>query len=596
MTLSVSLSSLACSRSNVRRVKPALEAHRRMVASIRAYGLIEPLVIRRVEDSDHHEVIDGERRLAALRVIYRGEDPKIECTLKKVDADTARAISLSANFTQEHMHPLDEAEAFARLASVDCKGVTEIASEFGVSHGYIRQRMRLAGLAEPIKAGYRVGEIDTGTAEAFASVPMERQMQVWQEVGSKPTSAQHIRTIIEEDWIDAGRAFFDPATLPPSAVTSDLFAERVLIERSAFMEAQQAALTAQRDALTDDGWSEVMVAERSQVQDRLYRMEEPKPAYDAATVQRLQANERRRDELAESECDEEACDALDREEEEIVGDAEVFYDEATKANATVFLLLDPDGRVHTEYRLPRQQAERREAPQAPTSEQLSDGQQAAIYTQEALAVREAVADQPLVIKRLLILALHDKVHAHGLAVRSTTNVTTGCADRGGMCRSDSHDARELARREIDPFAAEHHVDDAEAYRILCDLKPQQLDHLIEVLTVGLITAQAARPTPLIGLLCEGLMVNIREHWRPDASWLAGYKKCQLAHLIGELRGTVYVHAAKQAKKSELVENLAKLFADAASGELEDKELAERVNRWLPISLREAAEAEALAAA
>lgn len=38
---------------------------------------------------------------------------------------------------------------------------------------------------------------------------------------------------------------------------------------------------------------------------------------------------------------------------------------------------------------------------------------------------------------------------------------------------------------------------------------------------GLITGQAARPTPLIQLLREELKVNVRQHWRPDAELLAG---------------------------------------------------------------------------
>ncbi|MDP2325794.1 MAG: hypothetical protein Q8N51_17445 [Gammaproteobacteria bacterium] len=93
------------------------------------------------------------------------------------------------------------------------------------------------------------------------------------------------------------------------------------------------------------------------------------------------------------------------------------------------------------------------------------------------------------------------------------------------------------------------------------------------------------------MLKRDLKVEVRSLWCPDAAWLAGYKKCQLANLFGELRGAAYVHAAKQAKKSELVAALDKLFADAAAGTLEDKELAGRVNQWLPENLREAPTAE-----
>jgi hypothetical protein len=55
--------------------------------------------------------------------------------------------------------------------------------------------------------------------------------------------------------------------------------------------------------------------------------------------------------------------------------------------------------------------------------------------------------------------------------------------------------------------------------------------------------------------------------------------------VVELKGPVHA-PAPETKKSALVEVLAKLFADAAEGKLEDKRLEERVNGWLPSNLRE----------
>jgi hypothetical protein len=56
--------------------------------------------------------------------------------------------------------------------------------------------------------------------------------------------------------------------------------------------------------------------------------------------------------------------------------------------------------------------------------------------------------------------------------------------------------------------------------------------------------------------------------------------------MAELRGQVYNPARETRKKTELVEVLAALFADAAEGKLDDKKLAERANRWLPSNFRE----------
>ena len=140
--------------------------------------------------------------------------------------------------------------------------------------------MKLATLAEPVKAAYRQGAIDTATAEAFASVPPDRQLEVWQELAGNPQHAQHVRNVIAHAWIDAASATFDVSKLPDTAVSRDLFAERVLVERSAFMEAQAEALLAQRQALIEDGWAEVVVGPQADVQDRLYAMTDAPQEYD----------------------------------------------------------------------------------------------------------------------------------------------------------------------------------------------------------------------------------------------------------------------------------------------------------------------------
>jgi len=102
--------------------------------------------------------------------------------------------------------------------------------------------------------------------------------------------------------------------------------------------------------------------------------------------------------------------------------------------------------------------------------------------------------------------------------------------------------------------------------------------------VSCITAHLQRPTDLVQHLAVQLKVSLRDGWKPDAAWLAGYQKIQLAHLITELLGAVHAPAPER-KKSDLVEQLAKLFMDAADGSLADAKLAERVNQWLPSCLR-----------
>jgi len=150
---------------------------------------------------------------------------------------------------------------FAKLAREEAKGVEAIAAEFGVSQPYVRQRMKLATLAEPVKAAYRQGGIDTATAEAFASVPPDRQLEVWQEVAGNPQHAQHVRNVIAHAWIDAASATFDVSKLPDTAVS------RICSPSACWWSAARswrrrprhfgAAPSADRD-----GWAEVVSAHR----------------------------------------------------------------------------------------------------------------------------------------------------------------------------------------------------------------------------------------------------------------------------------------------------------------------------------------------
>ena len=144
------------------------------------------------------------------------------------------------------------------------------------------------------------------------------------------------------------------------------------------------------------------------------------------------------------------------------------------------------------------------------------------------------------------------------------------------------------RTKIDPFHDQHAIEDCQAYEQVGKLSTAKLDALIDLLTVECITAHLQRQTQLVHHLASELEVNVRHYWRPDTAWLSGFQKIQLAHLIVELKGAVNAPAPER-KKSELVEVLVKLFADAAEGKLEDKPLAERVNRWLPSNLREVKE-------
>jgi ParB family transcriptional regulator, chromosome partitioning protein len=598
MHANIPLSQLVCARNNPRRVKPQRDAHRRLVASIRAHGLIEPLVIRRLDKSEEFLVIAGGRRLAALREVHRGKDPKIACQVRS-DGD-AEALSLAENFVREPMHPLDEAEAFARLIREDDKDVAAVATDFGVTPAYVRQRMKLATLSDAVKGAYRQNSIDTGTAEAFAAVPEDKQLEVWHETESSPRNADHVRNIIANAWIDAKNALFDITLLPPEKISRDLFGDRVLVERQAFLAAQTDAMIAQQKSLQEAGWSEVILAPQGDIQDRLWRMGDAPVVYDDAIAKKLIKIDEKR-EVLESKLEEidedddtaldahqKKIDALDLQQEELTKDAPVQYSEPVKAVGTAFLILDPDGRARVEYRVPRAQpasrvsngrAEVGKPPAPPTPDDLSDKQRAPLFTIQALAVRQALLDSPLSRKRVLVLILHPKVRGESLAIHHDSNETNVYAANTDGFTCPALDALRTKRAEIDPFSGDNSISDCEAYSRLLVLSEAQLDSLIHLLTVESLTAHLMHPTELVRSLATELAIDLRKHWRPDAAWLGNYQKLQLSNLICNLQGPT--GGLDEKKKTELVEHASKLFADATEGRITDDRIRRSVNDWLP---------------
>jgi ParB family transcriptional regulator, chromosome partitioning protein len=614
--IEIPLSKLHPGPQNPRRTKPGAEAHRRMVASIRAFKLLQPLLVRPMADQEgEYEVIAGGRRLAALKEIHRDakDDPKVACELRDVDDDTAEAMSLTENFVRAAMSPMDEAEAFARLATDEAEDVEELAAMFGTTERFVRQRMKLAGLAKVIKTALRQNEIDIAIAEAFTAVPESRQAEIWKELNGHPAHAQHVRNIIQSAWIDSSNALFDLSMLPPEAVSRDLFGDRVLVERKAFMDAQAEALVKEQQELLESGWSNVITGGRDQVPGELYSMEAAPLQLDAKTQrklnrleERLNKQQLRLESLGEDDTDaaepiETKIQAIEQAAQNLVDAAPVTFAEETKAVGTVFLLIAPDGQVQREYRVPRAKraassssrdnghvdgAGVRSTPAPPTSNDLSDSQKADTYSHQVLMVREALLKAPTVRKRLLAMILHDTLCSEALAVRHDPNAVTLHASHEQPFTSTAYEHLVRRRKELDPFSEERHIDDQGAFARLMDLPDGKVQHLIDLLVVETLTTHLHRGTVLVASLAKVLEVDIRRFWRPDTAWLNHFQKCQLSHLLAQFRGPTYSPAHETRKKTELVAVLEKLFTDAAEGQLEDKALAERVNAWLPSNLRE----------
>ncbi|WP_454872522.1 ParB N-terminal domain-containing protein [Paraburkholderia xenovorans] len=147
------------SKLNVRKTARRLSIPE-LAASISRVGLLQNLIVVLAEDGEHYEVVAGDRRLTALKLLAKKKriaaDHDVPCLLV-VDA-SARTVSLAENLLREAMHPADQFEAFAALVK-EGRPVEDIAADFGVSPLVVQRRLKLANVSPRLMADYRGGDV-----------------------------------------------------------------------------------------------------------------------------------------------------------------------------------------------------------------------------------------------------------------------------------------------------------------------------------------------------------------------------------------------------------------------------------------------------
>lgn len=136
-----------------------------LMESIREHGVIQPLVVRRVNDT--LELIAGERRFRACQKLGLTEVPVIE--REASDRDVLE-MALIENLQREDLNPIEEAEAYSRLAREFGMRQEDIAQRVGKNRATVANSMRLLDLAPDVKNLLAQGRLSTGHAKAILSL------------------------------------------------------------------------------------------------------------------------------------------------------------------------------------------------------------------------------------------------------------------------------------------------------------------------------------------------------------------------------------------------------------------------------------------
>ena len=153
------------------------EALDELAASIKAQGLIQPVVVREV-GTNRFELIAGERRWRAAQRAQLGEIPAL---VKKVAEEAVPAMALIENIQREDLTPLEEADALQRLIDDFDWTHQQAADAVGRSRASVSNLLRLTELPESIKKLLDDGKLEMGharcllTLEENIAVPLARQ-------------------------------------------------------------------------------------------------------------------------------------------------------------------------------------------------------------------------------------------------------------------------------------------------------------------------------------------------------------------------------------------------------------------------------------
>jgi ParB family chromosome partitioning protein len=143
--------------------------------SIKAVGVLHPALVRSRPDKPPFELVAGERRWRAAKLAGLATLP---CVVREIDDATLMKIATIENLQREDIHPLDEAEGYARLIAKGDYDVELLAKEVGRSPSYVYQRLKLQDLIPPAKKQLEEGKIQAGHAILIARLQPVQQKEV----------------------------------------------------------------------------------------------------------------------------------------------------------------------------------------------------------------------------------------------------------------------------------------------------------------------------------------------------------------------------------------------------------------------------------
>jgi ParB family chromosome partitioning protein len=201
------------------RSEPRPELLEELVASIKATGLIQPLIVRPVPGFPHQfEVVAGERRLRAAQLAGLADVPAI---IREFNDQEALAVSLIENIQREELSPSDEARALKRLIEEFTLTHEQVAQAIGRSRAAVTNLLRLLDLPAEVTTMIESHAISMGHARALLSLEGDAErVRLAQMIATRQWSVRETESQVRKaTQVRSGRA---PAAPPLLEVISEV--------------------------------------------------------------------------------------------------------------------------------------------------------------------------------------------------------------------------------------------------------------------------------------------------------------------------------------------------------------------------------------
>ena len=170
----------------------APEALQELVGSIRQHGIIQPLIVRRIDG--RHELIAGERRWRAAQEVGLGEVPVI--VRKATDLEVLE-LSLIENLQRTDLNPIEEAQGYARLAEEFGMRQEDIAEKVGRSRAAVANALRLLDLHPQIQTWVAQDLVSVGHAKVLLGIKaLEEQLRLAETVLRRNYSVRQTERLV----------------------------------------------------------------------------------------------------------------------------------------------------------------------------------------------------------------------------------------------------------------------------------------------------------------------------------------------------------------------------------------------------------------